>query len=65
VEFAPGKGRLQEVGCVHGPLRGARAHKGMHLVNEKDDVAFRLDNLLENRLQPLLELTAVLGACDE
>ncbi len=65
VELSTGKGRLQQVGRVHGPLGGARAHQGVHLINEKDDVPFGLGDLLDHRLEPLLELAAVLGAGDE
>src|SRR5690606_34070268 len=41
---------------------GARADDGVHLVDERDDLALGVLDLLEDRLEPLLELAAVLGA---
>src|SRR5690606_25766770 len=42
----------------------ARAHQHVELIDEEDAVPGGLD-LLDNLLQPLLELAAVLGAGDE
>ena len=53
--------RLQHVGGVDGPLGGARADERVQLVQEEDDV-LRLADLLHHRLEPLLELAAILGA---
>jgi hypothetical protein len=46
---------------VHGAFRRARAHQGVHLVDEEDDLPLGLGHLLQHRLEPLLELAAVLG----
>src|SRR3954451_14413611 len=46
------------------PLRGPRPDEGVDLVDEQDDVAAGAD-LLEDLLQPLLEVTAVTRAGDE
>ena len=44
---------------------GAGADDGVQLVDEQDDLALRVGDFLEHRLQPLLELAAVLRAGDE
>ena len=43
----------------------ARADDRVELVDEQDDLALRLGDLLQHRLQPLFELAAVLRAGDE
>ncbi len=43
----------------------ARADHGVQLVDEQDDLARRILHLLEHRLEPLLELAAVLGPGDQ
>jgi hypothetical protein len=40
---------------------GARTHDGVHLVDEGDDLTVGVGDLLQDRLEPLLELAAVLG----
>ena len=57
-----GQHGLEHVGSVHRALGAARAHDGVHLVDEGDDLAFGIGDLLEDRLEALLELAAVLGA---
>jgi hypothetical protein len=64
-QLAAGQHRLEQVGGVDGALRRARAHDGVQLVEEEDDRSARLGDLLEDGLQALLELTAVLRARDE
>ena len=49
---------------VDGAFRGARADDRVQLVDEEDQVALRVANLVQHGLQPLLELAAVLGAGD-
>ena len=49
---------------VHGALGRAGADDGVHLVDEGDDLALGVGDLLEHGLEPLLELAAVLGAGD-
>ena len=61
-QLAPGQHGLEHVGGVHGPLGRARPHDGVHLVDEGDDLALGVGDLLEDGLQPLLELAPVLGA---
>ena len=61
VQLAPGQHRLQQVAGVHAALGLARAHDGMQLVDEQDDPALRLLHFVQDGLQPLLKLAAVLG----
>ena len=60
-QFAPGEHRLEHVGGVHGTLGRSGAHDGVHLVDERDDLALGALDLVEHRLEALLELSAVLG----
>ena len=50
---------LEHVGCRDRPLAAARAHQHVQLVDEGDDAAVGLGDLLEHGLEPLLELAAV------
>ena len=61
-ELAAGQGRLEQVGRVHRPLGLARADDQVQLVDEEDDPPLGLGDVLEDRLEPLLELAAELGA---
>ena len=56
---------LEHVRGVHRALGRARADDRVQLVDEEDDLALGLGDLLEHGLQPVLELAAVLGARDE
>ena len=64
VELTARQSRLQEVGGVHRPVALAGADQRVHLVDEEHHVADRLD-FGEHRLQPLLELAAILRTGDE
>ena len=64
-QLAAGEHRLQQVGGVDGALGGARADDRVQLVDEEDDVAGRVLDLLEDGLQPLLELAAVLRSGEQ
>ena len=64
-QLAAGEHGLEHVGGVHRALGGARADHGVHLVDEEDDLALGVGDLLEHRLEALLELAAVLGAGDQ
>ena len=64
-QLAAGEGGLSMFEASIDALGGARAHHGVQLVDEEDDVALGLLDLLEHGLQPVLELAAVLGAGDE
>ena len=65
VQVATGKRRLEDVAGVHGALGGTSAHDGVELIDEQDDLALRFLHFLEHGLQAVLELAAVLGACDQ
>ena len=56
------QGRLEQVGGVHGAAAGgAGADDGVHLVDEQDGLVLLLDGG-HHFLEPLFEVTAVLGA---
>ena len=61
-QLAAGEHRLDHVAGVHRALGSTGADDGVQLVDERDDLAGRVGDLLEHGLQPLLELAAVLGA---
>ena len=63
-QFAAGQHRLEHVRGIHRSLRRSHSDHGVHLVDEGDDFARRRLDLVEDRLEALLELTAVLGAGD-
>ena len=64
-QLAAGEHGLEHVGCRDRPLAAARAHQHVQLVDERDDAAVGVGDLLEHALQPLLELAAVHRAGDE
>ena len=64
-QLAAGQGRLEQVGGVHRPLGLARADDQVQLVDEQDDPALGLGDVLEDGLEPLFELAAELGAGDQ
>ena len=56
------KRRLEQIGCVERSARSrARADQRVDLVDEEDRVRV-VDELLQHRLQPLLEIAAIFGA---
>ena len=59
------EGGLQHVGGVHRPLRLPRPHEGMQFVDEEDHLPLGGGDLLQDRLQPVLELAPVFRAGDE
>ena len=63
-QLAAGQHRLDHVAGVDRTLGAARADDRVQLVDEGDDLAVGVGDLLEDGLQPLLELAAVLGAGD-
>ncbi len=65
VQLAARQHRLQHVRGVHRAFGGAGADDRVQLVDEQDDLALRVGDLLEHRLQALLELAAILRAGDE
>ena len=63
VQLAAGQHRLEHVAGVHGGVAArARADDRVQLVDERDDLAAGVLDLLEHGLEPLLELAAVLRA---
>ena len=56
---------LEHVAGVHRALGLAGADHGVQLVDEQDDLAFLLGQVVEHGLEPLLELAAELGAGDQ
>ena len=64
LQLAAGQHRLEDAGGVDRALGGTGTDERVQLVDEQDDVAAGLD-LLEDLLQPLLEVTAVAGAGDQ
>ena len=65
VQVATSERRLEDIAGVHGALGGTRAHDGVELIDEQDDLALGLLHFLEYGLQAILELAAVLGAGDQ
>ncbi len=65
MELTAGQCGLQHVACVHCALGFTGANHGVQLVYEQDDLAFLLREIVEHRLQPLLELAAELRACNQ
>ena len=62
MQFAAGQHRLEHVARIHRTLGLARADHGMNFVDEKNDLARRLDHLLEHGFEPLFKFTAKLCA---
>ncbi len=63
-QFAARELGLEQVGRVHGTLRRARADDGVEFVDEQDDLPLARRDLLEKRLEPVLELAAELRPGD-
>ncbi len=63
-QAAAGERGLEHVAGVHGALGRARADEGVQLVDEEDDLAVGVFDLLEHGLEAVFELAAVLGAGD-
>ena len=59
-QLAAGQQWLDHVASVHGALGRSCADDGVDLVDEGDDLALGILNLLEDGLESLLELAAVL-----
>ena len=64
LQLAAGERRLEDVGGVDGAFGGAGADQRVQLVDEEDGVV-RAAQLLDDLLEALLELAAVLGAGDQ
>ena len=64
-QLAAGEHRLEQVGGVDRALGGAGADDRVQLVDEEDDLALGVLDLLEDGLEALLELAAVLRAGEQ
>ena len=62
VQFAARQHGFEHVAGVHGAFGRAGADHGVHFINEQDDFAGGVGNLLQDRLQALFEFAAVFGA---
>src|SRR4029453_11592028 len=65
VELAAREHRLEQVGRIHRALGGSGTDHGVELVDEQDDLSVAVLDLLEDGLEPLLELAPEFGAGDE
>ena len=65
VQLAARERGLEHVAGVHGAFGLAGADDGVQLVDEQDDLAFLLREIVEHALEALLELAAELRACDQ
>ena len=65
MQFAPGERGLQHVPRIHRPLGLAGAHHGVQFIDEQDDLAFLFGEIVQDRLQPLLEFPAKFRARDQ
>ena len=63
LDFAAGKGWLEDVGSVHRAFGGAGADDRVHLIDEQDDILGPLD-FVHDALDALFKLTAVLRTSD-
>ena len=65
VQLAAGEHGLQHVRSVHCALGGAGADDRVQLVDEEDDLALALRDLLQHGLEALLEFAAIFRAREE
>ena len=64
-ELTTSQHRLNHVARIHRAItRGASANDGVNLIDEGNNLTVGFLNLVQNRLQALLELTAVLRTGD-
>ena len=64
-QFASGEGRLEHVGGVDGAFGGSGADDGVEFVDEEDDLALGLADLVDDGLEAFFELAAELGSGEE
>ena len=65
VQLAAGQGRLEHIAGIHRAFSLAGTDHGVNLVDEQDDLPFLLLQVVDYRLQPLLELAAELCTGDQ
>ena len=61
MQFAASQHGFEQVARVHGAFGLARAHDGVQLIDEEDNLAFALFHFIEDGLQTLFKLAAILG----
>ena len=64
MQFAARQSGLDEVRGVHRAFALARANQSVHLVNEQNDIALGLFDLVKHAFQPLLEFAPIFRPCD-
>ena len=64
-QLSPREHGLEEVARVHRPFHATGPDYGVDLVDEEHDHPGRLGHFIQHRLEPLLELAAVLGPGDQ
>ena len=65
VQFAASKRRLQQIRRVHGSFAGPRADNRVQFIDEHDDLAVAVLDLLQHGFEPIFKLASVLGAGNE
>ena len=65
VQLAAGQHGLEQVARIHRAVGLARADDGVQLIDEEDDLALGLLDLVEDALQAFLKLAAVFCTCDQ
>jgi len=65
MQLAAAERGLEQIARIHAALARAGADQRVHFVDEQDDLPFGTLHLVEHRLEPLLELAAVLRAGDK
>ena len=65
MQLAAGQHGLEQVARVHRAVGLARTDNGVQLINEEDDLALGLLDLVEDALQAFLKLAAVFCTCDQ
>ena len=61
MQFTPRQRGLEHIAGVHRAFGLAGTDHGVQLINEQDDLAFLLGQIVDHGLQPFLELAAELG----
>ena len=64
LQVAPGQGRFEDIGCIHGPFDGTGADELVDFVDEEDDGIVLFDDV-KDALDPFFKFAAVLGTGDD
>ncbi len=59
-QFTAGKGRLEDIGGIHGPLPFSSPDKSMDLIDKQYDLAVALCHFVDNGFQTFLKLAFIL-----